>query len=151
MAILGLHDAKRSQITGSIRVGGKELLGLSEEKMRPIRGNQVAMIFQDALAALHPFFRVGAQLTEAYMVHNPKASKRDARKVAIEMLDRVGIPQPDRRYSDFPHQFSGGIRQRAMIAMGLLNNPQLLTAVDPTTALALTAQATNPHQHRKHP
>src|SRR3546814_7596814 len=88
MAILGLHDAKRSQITGSIRVGGKELLGLSEEKMRPIRGNQVAMIFQDALAALHPFFRVGAQLTEASMVHNPKASKRDARKVDLEMLDR---------------------------------------------------------------
>ncbi|NYG57402.1 peptide/nickel transport system ATP-binding protein [Nocardioides daedukensis] len=141
MAILGLHDAKRSQITGSIRVGGKELLGLSEDKMRPIRGNQVAMIFQDALAALHPFFRVGAQLSEAYMVHNPKASKRDARKVAIEMLDRVGIPQPDRRYSDFPHQFSGGMRQRAMIAMGLINNPQLLIADEPTTALDVTVQA----------
>jgi peptide/nickel transport system ATP-binding protein len=141
MAVLGLHDAKSSQITGSIRVGGTEIIGLSEQRMRKLRGNAMAMIFQDALAALHPFYRVGAQLAEAYLVHHPSASKRDARRKAIEMLDRVGIPQPDRRVDDFPHQFSGGMRQRAMIAMGLINDPSLLIADEPTTALDVTVQA----------
>ena len=141
MAILALHDAKRSKITGSIRVGGVEVVGLSEERMRKLRGNSVSMIFQDALAALHPFYKVGPQLAEAYTVHHPKASKRDARRKAIEMLDRVGIPQPDRRADDFPHQFSGGMRQRAMIAMGLINDPKLLIADEPTTALDVTVQA----------
>ncbi len=141
MAILGLHDAKSSRITGSIRVGGTEVVGLSEPRMRKLRGNQVAMIFQDALAALHPFYKIGPQLAEAYLVHHPKATKRDARRKSIEMLDRVGIPQPDRRVDDFPHQFSGGMRQRAMIAMGLINDPSLLIADEPTTALDVTVQA----------
>lgn len=141
MAVLGLHDRRSSQITGSIRVGGTEVVGLSEDRMRKLRGNQVAMIFQDALAALHPFYKVGKQLAEAYLVHHPKASKRDARKRAIEMLDRVGIPQPDMRVDDFPHQFSGGMRQRVMIAMGLINDPSLLIADEPTTALDVTVQA----------
>jgi peptide/nickel transport system ATP-binding protein len=141
MAILGLHDRKQSRIEGSIRVDGTEVIGLSEHRMRSIRGNKVAMIFQDALAALHPFYRVGGQLTEAYIAHHPKASKRDAKKRAIEMLDRVGIPQPDHRFSDFPHQFSGGMRQRAMIAMGLINDPSLVIADEPTTALDVTVQA----------
>jgi peptide/nickel transport system ATP-binding protein len=141
MAVLGLHDAKSSRITGSIRVGGTEVVGLSEQRMRKLRGNSVAMIFQDALAALHPFYKVGAQLAEAYLVHHPKATKREARRKAIEMLDRVGIPQPDRRVDDFPHQFSGGMRQRAMIAMGLINDPSLLIADEPTTALDVTVQA----------
>ena len=141
MAVLGLHDAKSSRITGSIRVGDTEVVGLSESKMRKLRGNDVAMIFQDALAALHPFFKIGHQLSEAYQVHHPSASKRDARRHAIEMLDRVGIPQPDRRVDDFPHQFSGGMRQRAMIAMGLINDPKLLIADEPTTALDVTVQA----------
>jgi peptide/nickel transport system ATP-binding protein len=141
MAVLGLHDAKSSKITGSIRVGGTEVIGLSESRMRKLRGNAMAMIFQDALAALHPFYKIGGQLAEAYLVHHPSASKRDARRKAIEMLDRVGIPQPDRRVDDFPHQFSGGMRQRAMIAMGLINDPALLIADEPTTALDVTVQA----------
>jgi peptide/nickel transport system ATP-binding protein len=141
MAVLGLHDAKSSKITGSIRVGGTEVIGLSESRMRKLRGNEVAMIFQDALAALHPFYKVGDQLAEGYLVHHGGASKRDARRKAIEMLDRVGIPQPDRRVDDFPHQFSGGMRQRAMIALGLVNDPKLLIADEPTTALDVTVQA----------
>ncbi|WP_310528815.1 ABC transporter ATP-binding protein [Nocardioides sp.] len=141
MAVLGLHDAKASTITGSIRVDGTEVVGLSESRMRKLRGNTVSMIFQDALAALHPFYKIGAQLAEAYQVHHPSASDRDARRKSIEMLDRVGIPQPDRRVDDFPHQFSGGMRQRAMIAMGLINDPALLIADEPTTALDVTVQA----------
>jgi len=141
MAVLGLHDPKLSRIEGSIRIDGTEVIGLSDQRMMALRGNKAAMIFQDALAALHPFFRVGGQLSEAYMAHHPKASKRDAKKRAIEMLDRVGIPQPDRRFSDFPHQYSGGMRQRAMIAMGLINDPSLLIADEPTTALDVTVQA----------
>jgi peptide/nickel transport system ATP-binding protein len=141
MAILGLHDPKRTQMTGSIRLNGRELLGASEDVMRQVRGNEAAIIFQDALASLHPFKRVGAQLAEAYLVHHPKASKRDARRRSIEVLDRVGIPQPESRFSDFPHQFSGGMRQRAMIAMGLINDPSLLIADEPTTALDVTVQA----------
>ena len=140
MAVLGLHDVKRSRMTGSIRVGGREIIGASEKSMRRIRGNDVAMIFQDPLTALHPFYTVGRQITEAYRLHN-KVSKGVARKRAIEMLDRVGIPQPDRRVSDYPHQFSGGMRQRAMIAMSLVNNPRLLIADEPTTALDVTVQA----------
>jgi peptide/nickel transport system ATP-binding protein len=141
MAVLGLHDARSARITGSIRVRGAEVVGMSEAKLRKLRGNEIAMIFQDALAALHPFYRVGGQLAEAYRVHHPSASKRDARRKAIEMLDRVGIPKPDRRVDDFPHQFSGGMRQRAMIAMGLINDPSLLIADEPTTALDVTVQA----------
>ena len=98
------------------------------------------MIFQDPLSAMHPYFTVGNQIAEAYRVHN-EVSKKAARARAIEMLDRVGIPQPDRRVDDYPHQFSGGMRQRAMIAMGLINNPGLLIADEPTTALDVTVQA----------
>jgi peptide/nickel transport system ATP-binding protein len=141
LAVLGLHDAKSSKITGSIRISGTEVVGLSESRMRKLRGNSVSMIFQDALAALHPFYKIGDQLSEAYLVHHHGASKRDARRKAVEMLDRVGIPQPDRRVDDFPHQFSGGMRQRAMIAMGLVNDPSLLIADEPTTALDVTVQA----------
>ncbi|MGH3472443.1 MAG: ABC transporter ATP-binding protein [Nocardioidaceae bacterium] len=140
MAVLGLHDIKRSRLTGSIRVGGREIVGASDHTMRKVRGSEVAMIFQDPLTALHPFFTIGRQIVEAYRLHN-KVSKSVARKRAVEMLDLVGIPQPDRRVDDFPHQFSGGMRQRAMIAMALVNNPKLLIADEPTTALDVTVQA----------
>ncbi len=141
MAVLGLHDAKSARIAGSIRVDGQEVVGLTEDQLRHLRGNTVAMIFQDALASLHPFYRIGVQLAEAYSVHHPKATRREARRRAIQMLERVGIPHPDRRVDDFPHQFSGGMRQRAMIAMGLINDPSLLIADEPTTALDMTVQA----------
>ena len=141
MALMGLHDPKSTRVTGSIKLEGRELVGLREGEMRHLRGNDMAMIFQDALAALHPFYKVGSQLAEGYLSHHPKASKRDATRKAVEMLDRVGIPQPDRRVDDFPHQFSGGMRQRAMIAMGLVNDPSLLIADEPTTALDVTVQA----------
>ncbi len=140
MAVLGLHDVKRTRMSGSIRVGGKEIVGASEERLRKIRGNDVAMIFQDPLTALHPFYSVGRQIAEAYRIHH-EASKSEARAKAIEMLDRVGIPQARSRVDDFPHQFSGGMRQRAMIAMALVNDPKLLIADEPTTALDVTVQA----------
>jgi peptide/nickel transport system ATP-binding protein len=140
MAVLGLHDVKRSRLTGSIRVGGTEIIGAGDQVMRKIRGNDVAMIFQDPLTALHPFYTIGSQIVEAYRLHND-VTKKAAKARAIEMLERVGIPQPDRRVDDYPHQFSGGMRQRAMIAMSLVNNPKLLIADEPTTALDVTVQA----------
>jgi peptide/nickel transport system ATP-binding protein len=140
MAIMGLHDYKRTRMQGSIRVGGKEIVGLPDNKMEDLRGGEVAMIFQDPLSSLHPFYSIGSQISEAYLAHN-KVSKVKARKKAIEMLDRVGIPQARNRVDDYPHQFSGGMRQRAMIAMALVNDPKLLIADEPTTALDVTVQA----------
>jgi len=140
MAVMGLHDPKRTHMSGSIRVGGREVIGLSDEEMRAVRGGEVAMIFQDPLTSLHPFYTVGAQITEAYRAHND-TSKAQAKAKAVEMLDRVGIPQARSRVDDYPHQFSGGMRQRAMIAMALVNDPALLIADEPTTALDVTVQA----------
>jgi peptide/nickel transport system ATP-binding protein len=139
-AILGLHNPQRTKISGSIMLNGVDLLTLSEDQMRKRRGREVAMIFQDPLSSMHPYYTVGNQIIEAYRVHND-VSKKQARARAIEMLARVGIPQPDRRVDDYPHQFSGGMRQRAMIAMGLINDPGLLIADEPTTALDVTVQA----------
>ena len=140
MAIMGLHDYKRTRMSGSIRVGGKEIVGLTNNQMQSIRGDDVAMIFQDPLTALHPFYSIGAQIAEAYRAHHD-VSRSKARAKAIEMLDRVGIPQARGRVDDYPHQFSGGMRQRAMIAMALVNDPKLLIADEPTTALDVTVQA----------
>ena len=140
MAVLGLHDSKSTRISGSIKVGGKEIIGLAENELDKIRGADVSMIFQDPQSSLHPYFKVGAQIMESYRTHN-KVSKKAARARAIEMLDRVGIPNPGRRVDQYPHEFSGGMRQRAMIAMALVNDPKLLIADEPTTALDVTVQA----------
>jgi peptide/nickel transport system ATP-binding protein len=140
LGILGLHRRGSAQVSGEVWLDGEELVGADPERVRALRGNQMAMIFQDPLTAMHPYYTIGAQITEAYRVHH-KVGKQEARKRAVDMLDRVGIPQPAKRVDDYPHQFSGGMRQRAMIAMALVNNPQLLIADEPTTALDVTVQA----------
>ncbi|GIE93214.1 ABC transporter ATP-binding protein [Paractinoplanes rishiriensis] len=140
MAILGLHDRKTTWISGSIKVGGKEVVGMSDKDLMGFRGADAAMIFQDPQSSLHPYFKIGDQITESYRQHN-NVSKRAAKARAVEMLDRVGIPNPKRRVDQFPHEFSGGMRQRAMIAMALVNDPKLLIADEPTTALDVTVQA----------
>jgi peptide/nickel transport system ATP-binding protein len=140
LGILGLHNKRNAQVSGEIWLDGDELVSAAPETVRGLRGNKMAMIFQDPLSSMHPYYTVGTQIMEAYRVHH-KVSKQVARKHAVDMLGRVGIPQPDRRVDDYPHQFSGGMRQRAMIAMALANDPQLLIADEPTTALDVTVQA----------
>jgi len=140
LAILGLHKGSRAQVSGQIFVGGVDINAGSESDIRKLRGKQMAMIFQDSLTALNPFYTIGDQIIEAYKVHN-NVSKAEAKKHAIDMLDRVGIADPQKRVDDYPHQFSGGMRQRAMIAMALSCDPSLLIADEPTTALDVTVQA----------
>ena len=139
-AIMGLHNRKQAKISGEVRLDGDELVSARPEVVRHLRGKRMAMIFQDPLSSLHPFYTIGKQLVEAVQVHQD-VSKADALKQARAMLDRVGIPSPDRRLKDYPHNLSGGMRQRVMIAMALLNDPELLIADEPTTALDVTVQA----------
>ncbi len=140
LGILGLHNRRNARVSGEIWVDGKELVAADPEDVRKMRGSTMAMIFQDPLSAMHPYYRVGTQIIEAYRVHHD-VSKAVARARAIELLDLVGIPEPNRRVDAYPHQFSGGMRQRAMIAMALSCNPSLLIADEPTTALDVTVQA----------
>ena len=140
LAIMGLHKNTRARLAGDIWLDGKELVSMSADSVRRLRGERMAMIFQDPLSAMHPFYTIGQQIVEAYRVHRD-VSKAVARRRAVEMLDLVGIPTPDKRVDDYPHQFSGGMRQRAMIAMALVCDPSLLIADEPTTALDVTVQA----------
>ena len=140
MAILGLLP-KSAKITGNILFRGESIIGRPESELREFRGNKIAMVFQDALASLNPVMTVGKQITEAIEVHDPKISAGAARERVIELLDIVGIPEPGRRVDQYPHEFSGGMRQRAMIAMSIANEPDVLIADEPTTALDVTIQA----------
>ena len=140
-SIMRLNTAASATTTGRILVGGVDLMALSEEEVRKIRGSQVAMVFQDPMSALNPYYTIGDQIAEAFRAHHPKASKSDARDASREMLIKVGIPNPSRRIDEFPHQLSGGMRQRVVIAIALINNPRILIADEPTTALDVTVQA----------
>jgi len=139
-SILRLLDEKHTNYEGEIRFNGRNLLSLSPKKMREIRGNDIAMIFQDPMSSLNPVYTVGNQIQEALMLHQ-NLSKAEARMKAIEMLKLTGIPAPEKRIDEFPHQLSGGMRQRVMIAMALSCNPSLLIADEPTTALDVTTQS----------
>ncbi|CAG7573388.1 peptide/nickel transport system ATP-binding protein [Barrientosiimonas humi] len=140
MAVMGLHDPQRTRISGSIELDGTELVGASPSLLRRVRSSTASMIFQDPQSSFHPFKKIGPQIAEAYLAHH-KVSKQVAMNRSVEMLDRVGIPNPGRRAKQYPHEFSGGMRQRAMIALGLVNDPKLLIADEPTTALDVTVQA----------
>ncbi|MGJ8454292.1 ABC transporter ATP-binding protein [Pseudothermotoga sp. U03pept] len=141
LAIMRLLPMPPAKITsGKIIFNNEDLLSKTEVEMRQIRGNAVSMIFQEPMTSLNPVITVGKQITEAIVVHQ-NVGKEEARKRAIEMLKVVGIPNPEKRYNDYPHQMSGGMRQRAMIAMALSCNPKLLIADEPTTALDVTVQA----------
>jgi peptide/nickel transport system ATP-binding protein len=140
LTVLGLTRANNATFSGEVLFEGRDLLKMPEEELRQVRGEEIAMIFQDPLSSLHPFYRVGSQLIEAVRAHHD-VSKAAARDKAIEMLQLVGIPEPRSRVDAYPHEFSGGMRQRAMIAMALINQPKLLIADEPTTALDVTVQA----------
>lgn len=138
-ALMGISPGAR--VSGQALFEGRDLLSMTPKDLRHVRGARVAMIFQDPLSALHPLYRVGWQITETLRVHDRSLSRAAARERAVELLGLVGIPQPDRRVDDFPHQYSGGMRQRAMIAIAIALNPSLLIADEPTTALDVTIQA----------
>jgi peptide/nickel transport system ATP-binding protein len=140
LTALGLVNRKVAKISGEIIFMGRDLLKLSVSELQAIRGKDLAMIFQDPFASLHPMYRVGDQLVEAILVHD-ELPKARARERAVELLAAVGIPRPRERFRDYPHQYSGGMRQRAMIAMALVHNPDILIADEPTTALDVTVQA----------
>ncbi|HWH10738.1 MAG TPA: ABC transporter ATP-binding protein [Solirubrobacteraceae bacterium] len=140
LTTIGLTRTQGARVSGQIRFEGRDLVGLPDDALRGIRGNDIAMIFQDPLSALHPFYRVGAQLVEAIRAHQD-VPRKVAKVRSVELLELVGMPDPARRVDSYPHEFSGGMRQRAMIAMALANEPKLLIADEPTTALDVTVQA----------
>ena len=144
LALMGLLSKRASHVSGSAIMksdaGNVELINLADDQMRKIRGKNIAMIFQDPMSSLHPYFTIGDQIIEAHQVHNDVDVEVSTAR-AIELLEMVGIPDASNRLKAFPHQFSGGMRQRVMIAMALVNSPELLIADEPTTALDVTVQA----------
>ena len=140
LSIMGLNNARNTDSSGEARFKGEDLLQMSPRRLRDLRGNDIAMIFQDPMTSLNPVHSIGKQLVEAVMLHRD-VTKRDAKLRALELMKAVGIPRAEQRIDDYPHQFSGGMRQRVMIAMALINEPDLLIADEPTTALDVTTQA----------
>jgi oligopeptide/dipeptide ABC transporter ATP-binding protein len=140
MTVMGLTRDVNARFGGEVNYQGRNLLDLSDSEMQNYRGNEIGMIFQDPMTSLNPVYRIGEQIVEAIQTHE-KMDKRGAQRRAVELLRQVGIPNPEQRVDDFPHQFSGGMRQRAMIAMALSCNPSILIADEPTTALDVTIQA----------
>ena len=142
MSMLGLIPVPPGKIvSGQALFKGRDLLTMPKGELRELRGGQVAMIFQDPMTSLNPVLTIGDQIAEAIQVHNPGTSDGDARKRAVQLLELVGVPSAERRFDQYPHEFSGGMRQRAMIAMAIANNPTVLIADEPTTALDVTIQA----------
>jgi peptide/nickel transport system ATP-binding protein len=140
LTLMGLVDRRHAQVSGSVLFDGQEILGASGSRLQKIRGQRIGMIFQDPMTSLNPVKRIGWQLEEAVMLHND-VTRAEARRRSLEALEEVEIPRADSRIDDYPHQFSGGMRQRVMIAMALINKPEVIIADEPTTALDVTTQA----------